>query len=61
MKKVLLILILFLSCYFIYNKTEDDKVYYLAIGDSLSKGINEYGIVSYGYADYVKDYLKKTR
>lgn len=57
MKKVLLILILFLSCYFIYNKTIDKKIYYLTIGDSLSKGINEYGVVSYGYNGYVKDYL----
>lgn len=58
MKKVFLILILFLSCYFIYNKTIDEKKYFLTIGDSLSKGINEYGVVSYGYNDYIKDYLK---
>lgn len=57
MKKVFLILILFLSCYFIYNKTIDKKIYYLTIGDSLSKGTNEYGVVSYGYNDFVKDYL----
>ena len=59
MKKVLLILILFLSCYFIYNKTSDNKVYYLTIGDSLSRGTNEYGIVTYGYNEYVKDYLEE--
>ena len=59
MKKVFLILILFLSCYFIYNKTINNKVYYLTIGDSLSKGTNEYGVVSYGYNDYVKDYLEQ--
>ena len=59
MKKVFLILILFLSCYYIYNKTIDNKVYYLTIGDSLSKGINEYGVISYGYNDYVKHYLKE--
>ena len=57
MKKVFLILILFLSCYFIYNNTIDKKIYYLTIGDSLSKGTNQYGVVSYGYNDYVKDYL----
>lgn len=59
MKKVLFILILFLSCYFIYNKTIDNKVYYLTIGDSLSKGTNEYGVIGYGYNDYVKDYLSQ--
>lgn len=57
MKKVLFILILFFSCYLIYNKTISDKKYFLSIGDSLSKGINEYGVVSYGYNNYIKDYL----
>ena len=59
MKKVFLILILFLSCYFVYMKTEENKKNYLVIGDSLSKGINEYGVVSYGYSDFVKDYLEE--
>ena len=59
MKKVLLILILFLSCYFIYNKTTDSKLYYLTIGDSLSRGTNGYGIVTYGYNEYVRDYLEE--
>ena len=58
MKKVFLILTLFLSCYFIYTKTEGNKKNYLVIGDSLSKGINEYGVVSYGYSDFIKDYLE---
>ena len=58
MKKVFLVVILFLSCYFIYNRTIDRKIFYLTIGDSLSKGINNYGVVSYGYNDFVKDYLK---
>jgi len=59
MKKVLLILILFLSCYFIYNKTTNKKLYYLTIGDSLSRGTNEYGLISYGYSENIKDYLKE--
>jgi len=59
MKKVILILILFLSCYFIYNKTIDKKIYYLTIGDSLSKGITEYGSLTYGYSEYIKDYLEQ--
>lgn len=61
MKKVFLILTLFLSCYFIYTKTEGDKKNYLVIGDSLSKGINEYGVVSYGYSDFIKDYLENKK
>jgi len=59
MKKIIFILILFLSCYIIYNLTVDSKLSYLSIGDSLSKGVNIYGIKQYGYSDYVKDYLDK--
>lgn len=61
MKKVILILILFLSCYFIYNKTKDDKLYYLAIGDFLSKGIDKNGTIVYGYNDYIKINLEKNK
>ena len=59
MKKIFLILILFLSCFYIYNKTIDDKLFYLTIGDSLSKGVNQYGTYSYGYNNYITDYLYK--
>ncbi len=61
MKKVILILILFFSCYFIYNKTINEKLYYLTIGDSLSKGINEKKGITYGYNDYVKSYLESNK
>lgn len=61
MKKVLLIVLLCFSCYFIYNKTINKKVYYLTIGDALSKGVSEYGVVSYGYSDYIKDYFQKNK
>ncbi len=57
MKKVLLILILFLSCYFIYNFTNDKQLSYLTLGDCLSKGTNEYGVAIKGYSDYIRDYL----
>ena len=58
MKKIIFVLILFLSCYIVYNLTNTSKVYYLALGDSISKGINIYGANSYGYTYYVRDYLK---
>ena len=61
MKKVIIILILFLSCYFIYNKTKDEKIYYLTIGDALSKGLNENGSISFGYNEYIKKYLEENR
>ena len=36
MKKIILILFLFLSCYLIYNLTEDNSLSYLSIGDKIS-------------------------
>ena len=57
MKKIIFILILFLSCYIVYNLTSDSKVNYLTLGDSLSGGVNIYGVKSYGYSDYILTYL----
>ena len=57
MKKIIFIIILFLSCYIVYNLTYDEKFNYLTIGDGLSSGVNIYNIKQYGYSDYVKDYL----
>lgn len=42
----------------IYLMTVNNKIYYVALGDSLAAGQNPYGSVAYGYADYVADYLK---
>lgn len=61
MKKVIFILILFLSCYLIHIKTADNKIYYLSIGDAISKGNTPYNKIGYGYSDYLKDYLKKQK
>ena len=36
MKKIILILFLFLSCYLIYNLTEDKNLSYLVIGDTIA-------------------------
>ena len=36
MKKIILILFLFLSCYLIYNLTEDNSLSYLSIGDKIA-------------------------
>lgn len=57
MKKVILVFVLFFCCYFIYYFSYDDKVNYLVIGDSISMGVNSYGVKVYGYSSYLKDYL----
>lgn len=36
MKKIILVLFLFLSCYFIYNQTEEKKLSCLVIGDTIA-------------------------
>lgn len=55
--KLLILIILSLSVYFIYEKTKNTTTTILCIGDNLSLGINSYGIKEYGYIDYYKDYL----
>lgn len=58
MKKIISILILFLSCYFIYNLTIDNELFYLSIGDGIAKGITDNGNISkYNYTDSIKYYL----
>lgn len=49
MKKIIFILILFLSCFIVYKLTIDNKLSYLSIGDSLSKDNT--------YTYYIKEYL----
>lgn len=59
MKKILLFICVVILVLFIYIKNGDDKVYYLALGDSYSLGMNPYNAYDYGFTDYVKDYLNK--
>ncbi len=61
MKKVLLILILFLSCYVIYKYTVNDDIYYISIGDSLALGTNQKQAIGYGFSDYIKDYISENK
>ena len=56
MKKILFLLIIIISLFLIY-KNNDKTVDYLDLGDSLSLGINSYGNKTYGYNDYLKNYL----
>lgn len=59
MKKILISSIILLSIFLIYLGNMDRKVYYLALGDSFTKGLTPYGNVEYSYTDYVKDYLQE--
>ncbi len=58
-KKLILGLVVFLSVFVIYLGTNDKKMNYIALGDSLAKGQNPYGEINYGYADYIANYLER--
>lgn len=49
----LIILITFLTYLFFY----DERISYVALGDSVALGVNPYGEIGYSYSDYIKDYL----
>ena len=59
--KLLILLILSMSVYFIYQKTKNSTYRITSIGDNISIGINSYGIKEYSYIDYYKDYIMKEK
>lgn len=58
--KLLILIIVSLSVFFIYKTTNHNNINYTTLGDSLSYGKDCYGQIDYGYSDYIKDYLKET-
>lgn len=59
--KLLILILLSLSVYFIYEKNHNAKYSITSIGDKLSLGINSYGSKDYSYINYYQDYLKKIK
>ena len=58
MKKLLIsLLIITVLIFIIYKFNEQQLIDYMVIGDSISSGINSYGNKTYGYNDYLKNYL----
>lgn len=58
MKKILVLVLIIGIPILIYLLTINNKVYYVALGDSLAAGQTPYGQVAYGYADYVSSELE---
>ena len=61
-KKVILFCSLFLIgilVFSIYYLFKDNKLNYVALGDSVAEGMNPYGELGYSYADFLADNLKK--
>ena len=56
--KLLVLIIMSLSVYLIYQSTKESTIQILSLGDGLSKGINSYTIVDYSHLNYYEDYLK---
>lgn len=57
-KKLLFYLCIIISVFVVYKIAFTGQVNYLVLGDYLSEGINPYGEVSFGYSDYLFDYLR---
>ena len=57
--KLIILIIISLSVYFIYNCKTDSKINYVSLGDGFAVGLNSYQANSYGYNAYIRDYLKK--
>lgn len=63
-KKIIKIFSLFITIllvFEIYALGKTNKIYYVSLGDSLALGQNSYGKIDYGYSDYIKDYLQKSK
>ncbi len=58
--KLLVFVVSILVVFFTYKIFEhkQEKINYIALGDSVAEGMNPYGSVGYGYPDYISDYLK---
>jgi len=60
LKKLLFLVLLIIPIiYIIYSFNNKNNINYTSLGDGYALGINSYGIINYGYSDYLKDYLIK--
>ncbi len=57
--KLIIFLLVCIIIFFIYQKYQDKRVTYTSIGDGFAGGINSFNDKTYGYSDYLKDYLDK--
>lgn len=57
--KLLILILLSLSVFFIYKMTNYNNKNYTSLGDGLAKGVDCYGRIDYGYSDYIKEYLSE--
>ena len=58
---VFLISLLIVFVIFKVFQKENNKVYYIALGDSISEGMTPYRNIDYGYPDYIRDYYNQNK
>ena len=58
-RKIIFYVCIVITTFLIYRVSSNNKINYVTLGDGLSKGINPYGEVGYGYSNYLSEYLKK--
>ena len=61
LKKIIILLLIFIIVFTIYILNIDKKIDYIALGDSLAAGQNPYNQIGYGYPDYISNYLKENK
>lgn len=57
--KIIILLVILLIIFIIYTFFKNDKINYIALGDSLAIGMNSYNEIGYSYTDYLAEYLKE--
>jgi len=57
-KKLVVMILVVAFVFFIYFFLKDNKLNYVALGDSIACGITPYGEDGYSYTDYIKEYLE---
>ena len=60
-KKLIIMICIFLIVFLIYIKTNNNRINYISLGDSLAAGQGPYKEIGYGYSDYVANYLKENK
>lgn len=57
--KLIILLIVCLSIYYIYLYQNNNKINYTSIGDGFAAGVNSFSDKNYGYSNYISDNLKE--
>ena len=58
-KLLIMTIAIIVSIFTMYQLFYDNKISYIALGDSLAEGRNPYGEIGYGYTDFIADNLKE--